>query len=52
MVLCNPGIATVFGVAVLETTNRCAQILKSPSANPALKLVNEADPFQVVVDGR
>ena len=50
MVLGNPGIASIFGVAVLETGNSCVHV-SAPSADPALKLVDEADPLQIVVDG-
>ena len=51
MVLGNPSIAPVFGVTILETADRCAEVLKAPSADPALTLVDEADPLQIVVNG-
>src|SRR2546430_17236019 len=52
MVLGDPSIAPVFGVAVLKTADRYAEVLKAPAADPALKLVDETDPLQIVVEGR
>src|SRR5881296_3895096 len=49
VILSNPCLATVFGVTVFETADRGAQILKTPSADPALEFVDKPDPPQVVV---
>ena len=45
VILSNPCFAAVFGVTIFETTDRGAQILKTPSADPALAFVDKTDPL-------
>src|SRR2546423_277702 len=51
MILSNPSLATVFSVAVFEPTDRGAQILKPPSADPTLTFIDKPDSLQIVIDG-